>query len=871
MATLFCRTKTSHSVTNSKARSVQPVLEILEDRTVPAVAQEFSDGRNEGASVEAGVGGWHFRVNSNITVTKLGCHDWGGDGLRASHPVGVWDMTGGGTLLAQVTVSAGTAAPLEGHFRYVTLATTLPLTPGRTYAIGWYSAAETDEHASAYHAGSGLTIDPRIQVVGAAYATQHGVFVPPNFVSSTIPGWGYFGPNFQFETATDLAATKLEWNTAQGGVDLSGKITGAPLPQDTTLQLYWASGTTTDTILKSATAAIRIPKTIPVNQEQTLHLAPSDFVNAPPPDAKYLLAVLDPDNKIDEGSDGEKNNVLALHVLPNITPASLTWNTVQAGVDFGYKVSGAALTQDTTAALYWSSSDKFADAIGGPVYSTPIEHPVGDYGPFYVPNAVLGTPPPGATHLLLVTDPPDATHPKGLIEETDETNNVKALRLFEIEMLSATTDDSQSIRYDYEIKWSPIDHFQVNFYRSADDQFDPGDDVFLGADTIDGALPGPHTRTAPIATPIDPDHPYVLAVADRHQQVSELDEDNNVASFRKRVLGVVTHGFNLLGWTRFGFSAWITDMAASLKNEAGYDRTVAFDWDATSFLPVPGMTERAGVNMAGRVAREIRQLTALYPDDIIDVHFIGHSRGAVVISQALMRLEANPDVNQGFTKMTMLDPHPAKNYPDEHYSVVNIPLPIPEELRRIVAPPLRRLFGVIGAIDELGAWAERALILFQAATNDPDVVVPPNVDLAEVYYQRTPWFLASPGLETILNLWGDVPIRNESPNEPQFHDLTAAGMSHTSVHAWYQQNVVGTLGGGTSPFTAPLASDSAGTPTAAALHPVMAPATDRRSRSPAKARAIQSAQQAALISTLLDPDADGTERALSQSRRKKKG
>ncbi len=111
----------------------------------------------------------------------------------------------------------------------------------------------------------------------------------------------------------------------------------------------------------------------------------------------------------------------------DIAPTSLTLDTAQGGVDFSYKVSGAALTQDTTAALYWSSSDQFADAIGGPVYSTTIEHAVGDYGPFFVPNSVLGQPPAGATHLLLVTDPPDATHPNGLIDESDETNNVLTL------------------------------------------------------------------------------------------------------------------------------------------------------------------------------------------------------------------------------------------------------------------------------------------------------------------------------------------------------------------------------------------------------------------------------------------------------------
>jgi hypothetical protein len=110
----------------------------------------------------------------------------------------------------------------------------------------------------------------------------------------------------------DLAPTSLTWDTTQGGANFAYKVTGATLPQDTTAMLYWASGTTTDTILEPATTPIPIPHTTPLDQIQTVHLAPADFPGGPAPGAKYLLAVVDPDNMIDEGVQGEKNNELPL-------------------------------------------------------------------------------------------------------------------------------------------------------------------------------------------------------------------------------------------------------------------------------------------------------------------------------------------------------------------------------------------------------------------------------------------------------------------------------------------------------------------------------------------------------------------------------
>ncbi len=462
----------------------------------------------------------------------------------------------------------------------------------------------------------------------------------------------------------------------------------------------------------------------------------------------------------------------------DIAPTSLTWNAAQGGVDFGYEVTGADLTQDTTAALYWASGTTFADVIGAPVYDTPIEREVGEYGPFYIPNSVLGKPPPGATHLLLVTDPPTATMPNGLIDESDETNNVRALAIPDIVLISATTNDSRSVTITYEVRGADLDTVPIRIYRSTDGNVDLDTDTVLALLNPSAVIPGmvgPHTVTLALAEPlrIIPSSPHILVQADPDGTVIETDEVNGPEGFRKRVLGVVTHGFNPFGFTSFGFTGWITDLAANLRNSQMYDRTVAFDWNSTSFLPIPGMTEQAGWNMALRVQSELAQMDARWPDDIVDVHFIGHSRGSVVISQALQNLVDHPEIARGYTKMTMLDPHPAHNHPlDPQYSV--IPAWVP-------------------GLGRLGRIAEGVLLAFQALADDPEVHVPRNVDGTEVFYQHKPWY-AAPFPETILNLWGEVPVLNLSGLPVHYCDLTnVGGMSHTGVVDWYQKNVVPSL------------------------------------------------------------------------------
>src|SRR5262245_59793446 len=78
--------------------------------------------------------GWQLSVNTSISVTSLGAYDSPfAEGLLTDHEVGIWNSSG--TLLATVTVHAGTSDPLTGRFRYVDLVTALVLDPG-TYTIG---------------------------------------------------------------------------------------------------------------------------------------------------------------------------------------------------------------------------------------------------------------------------------------------------------------------------------------------------------------------------------------------------------------------------------------------------------------------------------------------------------------------------------------------------------------------------------------------------------------------------------------------------------------------------------------------------------------------------------------------------------------
>lgn len=361
-----------------------------------------------------------------------------------------------------------------------------------------------------------------------------------------------------------------------------------------------------------------------------------------------------------------------------------------------------------------------------------------------------------------------------------------------IAMLSATTPDSRGVTVTYQVAGTNLPAIPLAIYRSADARFDPTADLPLGGQALSGAdlTPGNHTVTVtlPGGLPIDPAHPYVLAVADPGNVVAESNEADNLASFRTFVIGAVAHGLEL----NPGTPAWIGTMAASLRG-VGYDVAIPFDWSRFSSLPVPGLSTLAGQQLAGAIVAAAQQLQPrLSPGDVIDLHLIGHSRGGVVVSQVALALQALeqagalPALKAGWLKMTLLDPHPADD---------------PRLSGTPGLPPYSVSGGPLGRLFVTGYNA------FVAGAQDPAVVVPGNVDEAEVYYQRTDHRLASsPNESPLVNLaerifipWGDVPVFGAPA---RYSDLTGIVHGHYEVHDWYQQHVVPTLGTA-GPFVGP--------------------------------------------------------------------
>jgi hypothetical protein len=201
-------------------------------------------------------------------------------------------------------------------------------------------------------------------------------------------------------------------------------------------------------------------------------------------------------------------------------------------VDFGYTVSGADLTKDTTAALYWSSSDKFANAIGGPIPGTSQAIPAGTlaktYGPFHVDAATLGAPPPTATHLLAVTDPDN------VLGNFDASKNVLPLAIPDIKIVSADLIDPRTIKITFTVDgYTGAFHppFQLGLYWSRNDVVDSGD-RFAGGTTIvfppEDINAAVHTANVTLTSaPPAPDR-YLLAMADPDHLIPEANRTNNV-------------------------------------------------------------------------------------------------------------------------------------------------------------------------------------------------------------------------------------------------------------------------------------------------------------------------------------------------------
>ena len=131
--------------------------------------------------------GYTFSLTTAMSVSALGFYDTNQDGLVQAHQVGLWNSAG--TLLASVTVPSGTAAPLTGTSRYVSLAAPLALAVGTTYTMGAYMGNGSD---SVIYFGAA---NPAKGVSFGAAMVDNGTSTFSRPRIATGEDQGYFGPN----------------------------------------------------------------------------------------------------------------------------------------------------------------------------------------------------------------------------------------------------------------------------------------------------------------------------------------------------------------------------------------------------------------------------------------------------------------------------------------------------------------------------------------------------------------------------------------------------------------------------------------------------------------------------------------------------
>ena len=234
------------------------------------------------------------------------------------------------------------------------------------------------------------------------------------------------------------------------------------------------------------------------------------------------------------------------------------------------------------------------------------------------------------------------------------------------------------------------------------------------------------------------------------------------ASFRTYSIGIVTHGGLQNTHWKYG-PAWQVETAAIMQQQ-GYDAVIAYNWVAASDLP--GRAAMQGPRLASEILAAASQFPA---SDPVDLHFVGHSEGAVVNTQAIVALESQmtPQLKAGYIQDTLLDPHPANDaIPGQEYSVTSGPL---------------------------GMLATAEISSFQSKAKDPPVFIPSIVNDAEVFYEHTSAANVHGVNSDLYNLWGEVPVKGPA----HYYNLTAAGATHagnTGVIQWYADFVAPTLG-----------------------------------------------------------------------------
>lgn len=433
----------------------------------------------------------------------------------------------------------------------------------------------------------------------------------------------------------------------------------------------------------------------------------------------------------------------------------------------------------------------------------------------------------------------------------------KPKRESKLTLTKATTTDAQSVTVDYTVERPDQDesaqdrdnetiHFDI--YRSPVQDAAPAHskifekDIRIGeGDTPDQTNSNPkdpnkHRVKFVLSDDLRPDtaFPYVVVVATYNGKKS-------TTYFRKWMLGAIAHGFNrydqaeikwkalrILEWLYSGDAfhphvdpggvpKWQNDMAKNLQSYNNYDDVISFDWTETCGLAKPDMAVQAGRKLRDKILDWIAIKRKQHSGDVVDIHLIGHSRGTVVVTQALSDLV--PYLRElrvgSYIEITLLDPHPANNdrkaydfgtNPDNMKSFLeNVKsgslLRAWISFKNPIVPIIPRQTQFDDYVDEV----KRTLINFQRDAQDPPIKIASGVKEIHLWYQQTvaDTLVESQDEEWLMNLWGldKDAIQNDSgvplEEEKNLFMLTTGynaklAIGHNEVPDIYERRVVET-------------------------------------------------------------------------------
>jgi hypothetical protein len=361
--------------------------------------------------------------------------------------------------------------------------------------------------------------------------------------------------------------------------------------------------------------------------------------------------------------------------------------------------------------------------------------------------------------------------------ESMESRVMLSATLPQLTLTEATTLNDTSVQVSYSITGAAVTApLEFQFYRSSAPTLNSGSaligtQTLAATDTTDLSV-GTHNVAMISGTTLTPDVPqeYIVVVANANAAVTEAAGSVNTAYFQTFMVGAISHGLELTGTA---IPSWESQMATALVADDQYNDVIAFNWVTESRELKSGVAITAGTQLEQQVITEANSLATAHLGDVVDLQFIGHSRGAVVISQTMLDLvgTTDPALEGSYIKATFLDAHPA--------SSANLSLQ-----------------------SAASGLAALAIDTFEVVDKDPAVVIPPNVKDVEVYYQHTPYqdlITIDPTEYSTVNLWGEGPgqgIVNDSSATIQWTNLTSAAgntttaVGHSEVPLWYTEYVV---------------------------------------------------------------------------------